>query len=406
MSIFQKEKAVSLQRECYTMKKESGAAEITMYGQIVRKRPTEWWTGNPVKGNYIILDEFLEDLKELRSARELTIRLDSLGGDAYAALTIHNKLREMKARKTIRVDGVAMSGGAMILCAACGPKDTVQINPSSLVMIHKCITPLVGYYNADELDSISESSKAMDRSQAAIYKAKSGLEEEELLDMMAKTTTLTGEEAVEKGFADELIDGAEPVELAASADRRTLYVRGQPFMTDGPILPDTLPVIPGVEASDDIKQPVKKELEAEAGKGGIMSKTLEELKTENPELAEALLAEAKALAGAETEAQVKAAVQAERKRLQEIDEISALYGEDELHNAKYATPCTAKELAFEAAKKAAQKGKAFLDELKDDTQASGAEKISAAPAPEDKTELSPEERRAAGRADAQALKKG
>jgi ATP-dependent protease ClpP protease subunit len=403
MSIFQK--TVSLQRECYTMQKANGAAEITMYGQIVRKRPVDWLTGKPKEGNYIILDEFLEDLKELKSAKELTIRLDSLGGDAYASLTIHNKLREMKARKTIRVDGVAMSGGAMILCAACGPKDTVQINPSSLVMIHRCITPLMGYYNADELDSLSESSKAMDRSQAAIYKAKSGLEEEELLDMMTKTTTLTGEEAMEKGFADELIEGAEPVELAASADRKTLYIRGQPFSMDGPTLPDSLPVIPDAEAPDDIKQPEIKEPEAENGKGGIMSKTLEELRTENPELAEALLAEAKALAGAETEAQVAAAVQAERKRLQEIDEISALYSEEDLHNAKYGTPCTAKEMAFEAAKKAAQKGKTFLDELNKDTQASGADKISAAPAPDDKTELSPEERRAAGKADAQALKK-
>ena len=390
---------VDIRRECYSMSKKNSVAEIMMYGQIVRRRPVDWWTDKPVEGKYIILDEFVDDLKELSGAKEILIHLDSLGGDAYAALTIHNKLREMKARKTIRVDGVAMSGGAMIMCAASGLNDTVQINPGSLVMIHKCITPLMGYYNADEMDSISESSKAMDRSQAAIYKAKCGLEEDELLDMMAKTTTLTGEEAVEKGFADELIAGAEPVELAASADKRTLFINGRALNMSGLSVPDSIPVAPDADASDDIDAYAPDII------GGNESMTIEELKTQHAELVEQIMAEAKVTADAEADTRIKEAVMAERARIQEIDEISALYDDETLMHAKYVEPRTAQEMTFQAAKDAAKDGKKHLKDMQTDTQASGTGQVNAAPAPNDETkELTPEERRAQGRADAKALK--
>lgn len=389
---------VAIQRECYAMANKNGVAEITMYGQIVRKRPVDWWSGKPIEGKFIILNEFLDDLKTLSSAKELIIHLDSLGGDAYASLTIHNKLREMAARKTIKVDGVAMSGGAMIMCAASGPKDKVQINPGGLVMIHKCITPLMGYYNADELDDIGASSKAMDRSQAVIYKGKTGLDEQELLDMMAHTTTLTGAEAIEKGFADELIEGAVPVELAASADRRTLYVNGQAWPGFGMPLPDRIPVAPDAEAPDDI------DAQAPENIGGQVM-NIEELKAQHPELVEQILAEAKITADAEADKRAKEAVATERARIQEIDEISALYDDETLMHAKYVEPRTAQEMTFQAAKAAAKDGKKHLKDMQTDTEASGTGMVNAAPAPSDEVKKpTPEERRAQGRADAKALK--
>lgn len=396
---------VSIVRDCYTMSSPGGAeAEITLYGQIVKKRPTaSFWGDEPAKGNYIILDEFLEDLKAVQNAKRLTIRLDSIGGDAYASITITNKLRELKAKKTIRVDGVAMSGGAMILCSACNPGDKVEVNPGSLIMIHKCSSALWGRFTADDLDRLSENQKAMDRAQVAILKAKCKLPEDELLEMMGRETTLTGAEAVEKGFADTLLDGEKTVEIAASADRRTLFVNGRTMdVSDFIDLPEFIPTAAPLAEENETTETDKQQ-----GGDLIMAKNLEELKAENPELAESLLAEAKTAATADLDTQVSAAVKAERERLAAIDEIAALYDEDTLKSAKYGdTACTAQKMAFEAAKKAAQQGKAFLDDLSTDAKASGTDKVTAAPAPQDEPKaLSPEERKAMGKADAQAMKK-
>lgn len=388
---------------CYALSlaKNGKTAEITMYGTIVRQQPKSWWTGKPIEGNFIILNDLLEDLKKLEGVEHLTIRLDSLGGDAYASITIVNRLRELKCKKTIQVDGVAMSGGAMILCSASNPGDKVRINPGSLVMIHKCISLLSGYYNADNLRDQANSQDAMDKAQVAIFKEKCGLDDEELMTMMSRETTLTGAEAVDKGFADELIENAQTVELAASADRSVLFVNGVPNFMHGMTIPDNIPVSPAAQAADDIQTP-----QEDQNKGGnqVMARNLEELRTENPELAESIMAEARAAVAAEGDTAVTTAVQAERQRLAEIDEISALYSTDVVQAAKYGdNACSAQEMAFRAAKEAAKNGQDFLGNLKADNKASGAQAVGSAPAPNDDAPLTPEQRMAKGKEAAEAL---
>ena len=165
---------VDIKRDFYTMATLDGdEAEIVMYGEIVQERPRDWWTDEPLEGNYIVLDEFLEDLKLISDSKSITIRMNSVGGDAYAAIPIHNRLREIKSSVTVIVDGVAMSGGSLIMCAA----DTVRVNASSLIMIHKCWCRIWGGFNADELRKLAASNDAVDKAQAAIYKRKTGMSE-------------------------------------------------------------------------------------------------------------------------------------------------------------------------------------------------------------------------------------
>ena len=120
-----------------------------------------------------------------------------------------------------------------------------------------------------------------------------------------------------------------------------------------------------------------------------MAKNLEELRAENPELAEALMSEAKAAVSASADGgtpapqpgpdAVSAAVQAEQKRIQEIDAVASLYDAETVKAAKYGeNACTAQEMTYRAAQKAAQQGKKFLGDLEDDTQASGAQGVPAA----------------------------
>lgn len=147
----------------YTMALLDGEnAEITMYGEIVDAQPVDWWTGEPVEGSYIIQTEFLKDLDAISGAKALTIRMDSVGGDAGVSILIHNRLRDLVAKGTklkCIVDGVAMSGGSLIMSAC----DEVEVNPSSIIMIHKCWSSLFGGYNSDELREIAARNDAWDK---------------------------------------------------------------------------------------------------------------------------------------------------------------------------------------------------------------------------------------------------
>ena len=117
-----------------------------------------------------------------------------------------------------------------------------------------------------------------------------------------------------------------------------------------------------------------------------MATTVEELRVEYPELSQQLEAEVKATL--ETAA-VDEAVQAERQRIREIDEVADLFDDALVQEAKYGEQaCSAKELSYRAAQAAAKNGKRFLANLNDDAEASGASDVSAAPGtPEEEADV-------------------
>lgn len=353
------------QNRAYSLATKDDAAELTLYGDIVETRPVDFWTGEPIEGDFITLDQFLSDLDGVKGKKALSIRLSSYGGDAGVSNMIHNRLRELAndgTELTCTVDGVAMSGGSLIMCAC----DTVKVYASSLIMIHKCWSSLFGSYNADELRALAKTQDAWDGAQAEIYQRKTGLSKTVITHMMSDTTYMTGREAIEKGFADELIEG-ESAQIAASADRRTLYVNGRSVRMDpGMQAPESLPTkVITAPAADDNTQP-------EGGK----SMTLDELREKYPDLLQGVEAEAKASAAAD-------AAKAERDRLAAIDEVASLFPDDLVRAAKYDKPCTAQELAYQAAIQSAKAGRKFLADLDADAKESGTQEVTAAPAAPD-----------------------
>lgn len=377
-------KPVNIQRDCYSMATvENNTAVITMYGDIVSERPTDWF-GNPIEGQFIIESEFLEDLEQVSKCSEITIRMNSCGGDAGVSVLIHNRLRELAnsgKKLTCIVDGVAMSGGSLIMCAC----DTVKVNPSSLIMIHKCWSFLFGGYNADELRSMAKTNDAYDKSQIQIYNRKSNLSETVISHMMSETTYMTGKEAVDKGFADEVLEDAEPLDIAASADGRSIFVRGREMhLTPGMFAPDTIPMVnPEAHATVEtniIKPPVT----PAATEGGNTMATVKELRDEFPELVAQIEADITEQVKAGNNSAVEAAVNAERKRIEEIDEIGDLFDNELVNSAKYGeNACTAQELALRAAQQAKKNGHNFMTNLESDAGASGTANVGAAPGTED-----------------------
>lgn len=394
-----KNNVVSIKRECYNLAVNNSAksADISLYGQIVDRRPVNFWTGEELKGDYIIQSEFLEDLKSADGCSEINISLSSVGGLVHAGLVIHNKLREA-ANKGVKinctVDGVAMSAGSVIMCAA----DNVRVHPSSLVMIHKASIGIHDMQNADELRKAAESLDAYDNAIVSAYKRKTGMDEKELLDLMSAETYMTGAEALEKGFANELLD-EKGAEIAASADKASLIVNGHVLPLGRLKCPDNLPVakINTVSSSSENAGELSHTQKNITEGGNIMAN-----ETQIPAAGAGAPAVDSAKANEEA---INKAVLAERERLSKIDAIAAQFGADIVADAKYNNPCTAEEMAYRAALDSAKKGTAFLKKLEQDAENSGAASVSAAAAPDDKTEsmMSDEELLAKAKAEIKAL---
>ncbi|MBR0281987.1 MAG: Clp protease ClpP [Oscillibacter sp.] len=340
----------------FVVERQQERMEITLYGEIVERRPEDW-TGKAEEGEYIVQSEFLDALSGVSGVQSLHLRINSIGGDAGVALLIHNRLRELAdsgVKLSCTVDGVAMSGGSLIMCAC----DNVSVNPASLIMIHQASVFLFGGYNAVELRETASACEKWDEAQASIYQRKTGLEQEKILGMMKNTTYMTGQEAVEKGFADELVTDAEPLEIAASADRARLIVRGRSF-----------PLPHGMSAPDSVPEQTKR-----IG-GDTMIRNYSDFKAENPELAQQLEQEVLSTASA-----AQTSAEQERERLQAIDKVAEFCPPEIVQEAKYGEKaCSAQEMLFRAAERAKEQGQKFLADLTADTRASGVQDVTAEP---------------------------
>ncbi len=378
----------TIERACYALAADSKSetAELTLYGNVVKKRPLEidWDNDRIAKStdNYIVEQEFLDDLKAVGKCRKLNIRVNSLGGDVHVALTIYSRLRELAengTELTCSVDGVAMSAGSMIMCAA----DKVTASESSLIMVHRSMTMPPDYLNADELRKEAEKMDEYDKAIASCYKRKTGKSEAELLRMMSRETYMTGAEAKDAGFVDELTSSEKAIAIAACADKRSLIVGGRTFDLMGAPLPLNLPSVtqPEPQGGADVT-----DISQTEGGNGIMASNFDELLKENPTLAAAIEKELKAKAEADVSAKANEtaakAVEAERKRIAEIDEIAALYSPELVEAAKYGEKaCTAQELSYRAAVENAKRGRKFGDDLLADAKDSGVGGVHAAVPP-------------------------
>ncbi len=361
-------------------------AEVTMYGEIVTQKPIDWWTGEPIQGEYIIKDELLEDLKLLKGAKRVNVHMDSIGGEVLPAITIHNLIRDMENEGTefwCYIDGAAMSAATVIMCAC----SHVVVSATSLLMIHKAGAFLCDFYNADDLRKEADAFDAYDEAIINAYIRKTGMTKAVLSHMMSETFYMTGEEAKEKGFADEVKEAeGDPFGLlTASENGLILFSNGHALHADGHRpLPEQIKRIPAEGDGTIIED---HETENQKQKGTEIM-TIEDLKRDNPEMVAQI--EAEAVTAAQTS--VTDAVAAERARLHDIDAIASLFDPALVDDAKYVNPCSAQELSYRAAQDAAKKGRNFLAAAMDDAAESGASEVTSAPAPAEKTAKTEEDK--------------
>lgn len=340
--------------------------EITLYGDVLSKKPYDFWTGEAVPGDYITPEGFREDLEAVSGKEKITVKINSCGGDLYTGIAIHNAIKGLKADVSVIVEGIAASAASVIAMAG----KTVSVFPGSIIMIHG-----VSVWNWDgmTLQDVKKLEQMMDANEKAIaeiYHAKTGIEVDKLRNMMTKEKWMTGKEAVELGFADSVIEDAEETEITMSANKKFLMVNGirhdSAFFRN---MPD-FPVV-----NDSAKPDAKPDAVLKSHEGGRKIMTLDELRAEQPELVEQIENSAR------SSVDVAAAVTAERKRIEEIDSIAASVPDQQMVNeAKYGeNACTAQELSFRVLKQSAKEGQNFLADMQKDAAASGTASVGASP---------------------------
>lgn len=129
----------------------------------------------------------------------VTVNVNSPGGDMFEGLAIYNLLREHDGEVTVKVLGLAASAASVIAMAG----DTVQIARAGFLMIHNAWVVAVG--NRNDLREYADTLEPFDRAMADIYAAHTGQDPKAMAKLMDKESWIGGSDAVENGFADELL---------------------------------------------------------------------------------------------------------------------------------------------------------------------------------------------------------
>ena len=133
---------------------------------------------------------------------DITVWINSPGGDCVAAAQIYNMLMDYRGNVTVKIDGIAASAASVIAMA--GTK--VLMSPVSMLMIHNPMTVAMG--DTAEMEKAIEMLGSVKDSIINAYEIKTGLSRAKLSHLMDAETWMDAHKAVELGFADEILHRA------------------------------------------------------------------------------------------------------------------------------------------------------------------------------------------------------
>lgn len=170
---------------------------------------------NIANGNEIILDGYISETswyedeagitpkafkKDLESLNgDITVSINSPGGDVFAASSIYSMIKEYKGKVTVKITGIAASAASVVAMAG----DKVLINPTGYMMIHNPSMVAIG-----EKADMEIAAKALDEIKEGIinaYAKKTGKERDEISKMMDNETWMSAQTAIEMRFADGVL---------------------------------------------------------------------------------------------------------------------------------------------------------------------------------------------------------
>lgn len=194
-------------------KVENDTTVITLYGVI---------------GTYYddISAEKVVSLLDEVDTPNITIRLNSPGGEADQGISIYNRIKDHPAKVKIIVDGMAASAGGIICMAA----DELIMNTGSLFMMHEALTFFFG--NKSDVSKEMIVLEKLDEAQAEIFMTKAKVSREEIMTLLKNETWFTASELVDFGLATEEKKVQPPAPVSAEAYKKSILTRFQKVEPD------------------------------------------------------------------------------------------------------------------------------------------------------------------------------
>ena len=167
---------------------DTGARTLVLNGQI----SDETWYGDEVTPGL-----FREELNA--GEGDITVWINSPGGDVFAAAQIYNMLKEYPGNVEVRIDGMAASAASVVAMAG----DRISMSPVAMMMIHNPMTVAMGDHKAFQqaMDMLEEVKESIINA----YELKTGQSRTVISHMMDDETWFNAKKAVELGFADDIL---------------------------------------------------------------------------------------------------------------------------------------------------------------------------------------------------------
>lgn len=290
---------------------------------------------------------------------EIIVRINSPGGDVFAANAIYTRLKDHTATVTVKIDGWAASAATIIAMAG----DTIKIAKNGVFMIHDPAMTVWDTFKAEDFEKMAEELKVIKQSIINTYAMKTGRDEKEISDFMSEEKWWTGDAAVENGFCDELMF-EESKTVVENANR--IIVNSVPFdIANFKTVPKMLlNSITGEGSFSDGAGPENKNQKEEEEMGPKDSKitTIEALKAAYPDLVATIENNAKA---------------EERERIKALEDAAPDGFEDIVKAAKFENPVSAGEMAVKILMEQKRQGGQFLAGREADVTDSGVNGVGA-----------------------------
>lgn len=331
--------------------------ELLLYGSISSQQ--SWWSDRVTPA------QFNADLAAIGDVPEIIVRINSGGGDVFAANAIFTRLKDHSAKITVKIDGWAASAATIIAMAG----DTIKIARNGVFMIHDPAMTVYDSFTAEEFKKMANELEVIKQSIVNTYAMKTCRKPEDIEQLMSNETWWTGETAVENGFCDELMfeEASTVVENSSKIVVNSIPLDVSCYKT----LPKQLlnsPHNPGnlINNSATVTQnqrPAQKEEKSMAAENNTTITTVEALKTAYPDLVATIRNEA---------------IAEERARIKAIED-GALDGfEDIVSDAKFENPISAEAMALKIIAEQKKQGGAYLANRNADAESSGANGVQGA----------------------------
>jgi ATP-dependent Clp protease protease subunit len=185
---------------------DTGERTLVLNGQIAE----DSWFGDEVTPE-IFRDELM------KGEGNITVWINSPGGDVFAAAQIYNMLMDYKGNVTVRIDGLAASAASVIAMAG----TTVEMSPVGMLMIHNPSTAVIG--NTKEMQAAIQMLDEVKESILNAYELKTGQPRQQLSDLMDAESWMNAKKAVELGFADKILFANEDEEKQSEGVEAMLF---------------------------------------------------------------------------------------------------------------------------------------------------------------------------------------